>query len=382
MKKEKEVTIFSTLPPLIGVSENLVGLAGELKKHVDFEIISFKSLYPRFLHPAKKTLTPEWRFDDPEIKYYYIMKYYDPLSWVYAGLKARGKILHFHYWNSFLYFFYFSIVKLGKLRKKKILFELHNIETHERNKLDKLALDWIVEVSDAIVLHTKEMKEILEQRYPGVSDKVFVVPLGLYIFYGKPVEKKLARGKLGLKPEDRVLLFFGNIRPYKGLELLVDALEILVKKGKDYKLVVAGRDWGLWESIEKSIQEKGIHEYVKAFPGYIPKEDVKYFFSAADVLVLPYIKFSSQSAAVLVSLNFGLPFLAPDFECFKEFPGEKFLFQSGSPDSIAEYIERFFEDKKFSKELMEVVLKKKDEYSWSTIALKFKEIYENLRGGL
>jgi len=98
--------------------------------------------------------------------------------------------------------------------------------------------------------------------------------------------------------------------------------------------------------------------------------------------VLPYIKFSSQSAAVLVSLNFGLPFLAPDFECFKEFPGEKFLFESGSPDSIAEYIERFFEDESFRKELVKVVLKKKSEYSWSTIALKFKEIYENLRGGL
>ena len=382
MKKEKEVTIFSTLPPLIGVSENLVGLAGELKKYVNFEIISFRSLYPRFLHPAKKTLTPEWRFDDPEIEYYYIMKYYDPLSWVYAGLKARGKILHFHYWNSFLYFFYFPVVKLGKLRKKKILFELHNIETHEKNKLDKSALDWIVDASDAIVLHTKEMKEILEQRYPGVSDKVFVVPLGLYIFYGKPVEKKLARGKLGLKPEDRVLLFFGNIRPYKGLKLLVDALEILVRKEKHYKLVVAGRDWGLWESIEKSIYEKGLQKYVKAFPSYIPKQDVKYFFSAADVIVLPYLQFSSQSAVVLVSLNFGLPFLAPDFECFKEFPGEKFLFQSGSPDSIAEYIESFFEYKKFSKALIEVVLKKKSEYSWSTIALKFKEIYENLRGGL
>jgi len=382
MKKEKEVTIFSTLPPLIGVSENLVGLAGELKKYVNFEIISFRSLYPRFLHPARKTLTPEWRFDDPEIRYYYIMKYYNPLSWVYAGFKARGKIFHFHYWNSFLYFFYFPVVKLGKLRKKKILFELHNIETHEKNRLDKLSLDWIVEVSDAIVLHTKEMKEILEQRYPGVSDKVFVVPLGIYIFYGKPVEKNLARAKLGLTPEDRVLLFFGNIRPYKGLEVLVDALEILVRKGKQYTLVVAGRDWGLWESIEKRIYEKGIHEYVKAFPRYIPKEDVKYFFSAADVLVLPYIKFSSQSAAVLVSLNFDLPFLAPDFECFKEFPGEKFLFKSGSPDSITEYIERFFEDENFRKALMEVVLKKKSEYSWATIALKFKEIYENLKGGL
>ena len=383
MKKEKEVTIFATLPPLIGISEHVVGRSAELKKYVNFEIISFKSLYPRFLHPAKKTMTPEWRFEDSDIDYFYIIKYYDPLSWIYAGLKARGKIFHFHYWNSFLYFFYLPIVIIGKLRKRKILFEIHNIETHEKNRLDKFVLDWIVDVSDAIVVHTKEMKRILQSRYPEASNKVFVIPPGVYNFYGVPIDKKLARKKLGLKPEDKVVLFFGNIRPYKGLELLVDALEILIKKnGKDYILLVAGRDWGLWESIEKSIYEKGLQEYVKAFPSYIPKEDVKYFFSAADVIVLPYLQFSSQSAVVLVSLNFGLPFLAPDFECFKEFPGEKFLFKSGSSDSIAEYIEKFFKNQSFREELTSIILQKKDEYSWSSIALKFKEIYEYLRGGL
>jgi len=167
-------------------------------------------------------------------------------------------------------------------------------------------------------------------------------PHPVYDHFGQKMDRALARKQLGLNPDRRTLLFFGLIRDYKGLDLLIDALP---KLGPEYQLVIAGECYGSFEKYATQIAASGCADRIKVFNRYIDDEEVPAFFSAADLCVLPY-KSATQSGITAIALHFGLPLVATPVGGLAESierPGIGLMTDGISAEAVAEAVRKFFE---------------------------------------
>src|SRR5687767_10572859 len=186
-----------------------------------------------------------------------------------------------------------------KALRKRLVFTAHNIDDEARDGRrrtlrGRLSLRFLYRVADHVLVHTDSMKRELIEHF-GVADaRVTVVPLGINDVIPVSSESRAeARQQLGLGSEDKVLLFFGNIAPYKGVEDLVRALGVLVRDDPAFRLIIAGpvRDKSseaYWHGVEQLSRELGVEKPVHKTIGYIPDEAVGRYFRASDVVILPY----------------------------------------------------------------------------------------------
>ena len=191
--------MIGTLPPIKGMSDYCIELTQALSKYVEIDFISFKKLYPEFLYPGgTKDADKNFKLKtNKNIKIRSFITYYNPFSWAWAGLSAKGDIVHFQWWTIFLSPIFFVILLFLKLRRKKIIFTVHNVLGHETNIIDRILNKMIFLFPDAFILHSnnniKQMEDILH-----ISPKrMFRIPHGIYEFYKtKEVSKNEARKKL------------------------------------------------------------------------------------------------------------------------------------------------------------------------------------------
>jgi glycosyltransferase involved in cell wall biosynthesis len=194
------------------------------------------------------------------------------------------------------------------------------------------------------------MKSDLCGEFDVAEEKVSVIPFGVNSFlFQTGLSRKDARTRLGLKPSDRVLLFFGNIAPYKGVDLLVEALA----RVPDCRLIIAGPvkkgcdDY--WRDVERAIDSKGLADRVIRKAEFIPDGDVEVYFKAADAAVLPY-KTISQSGVLFVSLDFGVPVIATGVGGLAESIEDGvngFTCRPGDAEDLARTIAGFFKSELF-----------------------------------
>jgi glycosyltransferase involved in cell wall biosynthesis len=199
---------------------------------------------------------------------------------------------------------------------KRLVLTAHNIDRMQRDgrrsEFLTASLRFLYRQVDYIFVHTEKMRWELERDFGVPHQKIGVIPYG--INNAVPVSgigRTGARQALGLRDDEKVLLFFGNIAPYKGLDLLLDALQIVPA----CRLVVAGRlkqnSTGYWNEIEERITQKGLQDRVIRHIRFIPDEKIELYFKAADVLVLPYRRIY-QSGVLFLAYSFGLPVVATD----------------------------------------------------------------------
>lgn len=323
--KRLSITMVGTLPPIKGISEYCIELSNALSKKTNLEFINFKSIYPEFLYPGgtKEKGISKINFVDKKIKIKNILYWYHPLSWIKAGLTAEGEIIHINWWASVLFPIFFTIALINKFKRKKIVLTLHNITAHESSKIDIIFSKIMFHIADHLIVHSKNNKEILIKIFNITPDKVSIIPYGPLNFY-KTVKlpKSKNRRFLKLNENHKVILFFGTIRPYKGLKTLILALQQVVKDIPKVKLIIAGKNWERWKPYEKLIDQLDLSNNIDTYLEYIPTSKVPYFFNAADLVVLPYEKFDSQSGvgelaiafhkALIVSNTGSLPTLVKD----------------------------------------------------------------------
>jgi glycosyltransferase involved in cell wall biosynthesis len=275
----------------------------------------------------------------------------------YAAI-AKPKIFHI-LWNNKMQLFDRTLLMLYyKLLGKKIVFTAHNVNAGKRDAkdslLNRLTLRVQYQLADHIFVHTEAMKSELLEHYGVQPDKATVIPFGINNAVPNteltPVE---AKRRLGIGSEEKVILFFGAIRPYKGLEHLVAAFQRVAPQDQRYRLVIAGEPKKdalpylneILETIEKHPSRGQVIRRIE----FIPDPETELYFKAADVLALPYTQIF-QSGVLFLAYSFGLPVIAADVGSFRDdiIPGKTgYLFRPGDIADFASTIKTYFDSDLF-----------------------------------
>jgi glycosyltransferase involved in cell wall biosynthesis len=320
-----------------------------------------------------------------------LLVYYGKL--IRYAARTKPRVLHI-LWNGKFEFFDRTLLMLYyKLCGKKVVLTAHNVNGARRDGKDSLlnrvTLRMQYSLCDHVFVHTQKMKEELCEGFRVPGDAVTVIPYPMnYALHDTELTSAEAKLRLGLGDEERTILFFGKIRPYKGIEHLVAAFKLLSAPRKgNYRLILAGEPTKDSEEYLHEIQhfvEQEFHpQQVILRIQFIPDEEMELYFKAADVLVLPY-KEIFQSGVLFLAYSFGLPVIATDVGSFREDIVEGytgFLCMPGDPTDMARAIETYFASDLFKdlkvrrQELKNYV---NANHSWRAVAELTREAYAQI----
>lgn len=299
---ESTVQMIGTLPPWKGIP----AYCKEIFKGIDqqwdrFKFTGWKRLYPTLLYPGgdPKTDTEPVEGDNIERK----LSWYDPISWIKVGLDSEVELVHAQWWSYPLAIPYISIFTISKSRGKKVLVTVHNVEPHEQNVVTRFLNDLVYRFADEYVVHSEANKTQFSRKEGIDPDRIHVISHPTIGPEPTGVSKADALSELELPPDCNTVLFFGNIRPYKGLTSLIRMVDS-INEDRDVELLVAGTCWEDWETYESLIDRLDLGEKVHRYPGFIPEARLEYFFAAADVVALPYKHFDAQSGVAGLADHF------------------------------------------------------------------------------
>lgn len=302
-----KITLVGTLPPIKGISEYCIEQTRSLSKKVDVEFINFKSIYPEFLYPGgTKEFDPEFIIQpNKKLQIRNILTWYNPFSWLYAGLSLQGDLLHIHWWTFYLFPVFFTIAACTKIRRKKLILTVHNVVGHESGMIDVLFSGLMYRMADAFIVHSNVNRRTLMKRFLISPKNVSIIPYGSLTFYNRQsITKRMARKYFRLRNGQKVVLFFGTIRKYKGVDILIKAFRYVVDRNPQAVLIIAGKNWIDWKPYQMLISKLHLHDNIIIHLKYIPTSKVAYYFRACDLVVIPYTKFDSQSGPGNIALFF------------------------------------------------------------------------------
>lgn len=318
-----------------------------------------------------------------------VVSFYGSLL-VYAAT-TDAAVFHMQSFNKFVFFDRSLLNLYFKLLGKRLVFTAHNIDPKERdggNTLrNRLSLRILYRLMDHIFVHSQQMKQQLCAEFKVPAARITVIPHG--ILNTVPVTdltREEARQRLQLERQERVLLFFGNIVPYKGLEYLYRALVLLRQAGTPCRLVIAGKvkycdDY--WQELERLAAELAIERHLLKHNRFIPDEEVERYFKAADLLVLPYTHIF-QSGLPFLACSFGLPLVATDVGALREtvVEGETgTICRSRDAEDLAKGIGRFFASdmyRRAEKTRATIVRYGNETFSWEGIGATIAAVYHQL----
>jgi glycosyltransferase involved in cell wall biosynthesis len=311
----------------------------------------------------------------------------------YASI-AKPRMFHILWNNKFQFFDRTLLMLYYKLLGKRIAFTAHNVNAGKRDAndslLNRLSLKIQYRLADHIFVHTEKMKKELLREF-GVNERsISVIPFGINNSVPDttltPAE---ARRKFGMLENERLILFFGNIGPYKGLEFLVAAFQQVVAKNPCYRLIIAGAPIRGFEEylngIQELIRQSPDRERVIQRIEYIPDEETELYFKAADILVLPYTHIF-QSGVLFLGYSFGLPVIATKVGSLAEdiIEGRTgFLCTPCDPVDLAKAIERYFESdlyKDLQARRQEIRDFANARHSWEIVGQMTRNVYAELLG--
>ena len=318
-----------------------------------------------------------------------VLRYYLRLI-VYAAT-AKPKLFHILWNNKFQLFDRTLLILYYKLLGKKIVLTAHNVNAGKRDSndswLNRLSLKIQYNLSNHVFVHTNGMKQELISDFRIPAGKVSVIPFGINnTVPNTSLSTAEAKRQLGIRKDNKTLLFFGNIAAYKGLEYLVVAFAELLKKERSYNLLITGNPKGskdYWNRIRQAIARSGIGDRVIEKIEYVPDEATELYFKAADVLVLPYSRVF-QSGVLFLGYSFGLPAIAADVGNLKEeiVDGETgFVFTPRDSCDLARKIDKYFDSELFyDLEARRAQIKKyaNERYSWDKVATIITAVYLDL----
>ena len=288
-----------------GIAQFNANLYRELVKTHQVKAFNFKRQYPGVLFPGKTQRIPK---DDQAvfIESTPVLDSINPFSYGHTArqiLKYNPDLLLMRYWMPF---FAPSLGWVARRLNHKgctVVSIVDNLVPHERTFMDKALSRWFLKQNHGCIAMSRTVRDDILSLDPKIPYILKAHPL--YDHFGAPIASAEAKKQLGLHEDRKTLLFFGFIRDYKGLDLLLEAFADL---GETYQLVIAGESYGSFEKYGKQIRDLPDPSSVKVFNRYIADSEVPAFFSAADVCVLPY-RTATQSGISAMAYHYEVPLI-------------------------------------------------------------------------
>lgn len=330
-------------------------------------IETFSLQYPSFLFPGKTQYSEDSAPKDLNIKV--SVNSINPINWLKVGRrlkKEKPDLVVLRYWIPFISPSLGTIARrIRKNKHSKVVAITDNVIPHEKRPGDSLLSKYFINSVDAFVTMSKAVMEDLNQ-FDQKKPRLFN-PHPLYDNFGSSVAVKEARKKLELPEKGKYLLFFGFIRDYKGLDLLLEAMTDSRIKEEGIKLIIAGEFYSGEDRYLAYIKEHQLEDQLYLHTDFIANEEVRYFFSAADLVVQPY-KTATQSGVTQVGYHFEKPMLVTHVGGLPEIilhDKTGFVCEVNALD-ITEHILLFFQKDKAS-EFAPFIKEEKKKYSWKSL---------------
>lgn len=338
------------------------------------DIYSFSLQYPDFLFPGKTQYTDEPAPVGLNIKT--VVNSVNPLNWLGVGSamnKEQYDLIIVKYWMPFMGPCFGTILRRAKKNgKTKVVCIVDNIIPHEKRPGDKQLTNYFIGAVDAFVTMSKD---VLKDVQSFTQKKAVFTPHPIYDIYKEALSKEEACKEIGLDPAKRYMLFFGFIREYKGLDWLLEAMAKPQVRELGVELIAAGEYYN--KNVEAAnnaiVAAHGLEQVVHLKTDFIPDSKVRYYFSAADVVVQPY-KHATQSGITQIAYHFEKPMIVTNVGGLAEVVphGKVGIVAEPNIDAIADAIVAYYKGNSISN-LHDNLLAEKRKYSWST----FTEVLMN-----
>jgi len=362
----KIIIVGTTYPFRGGLAAFNERLAREyIQQGHEVEIFTFSLQYPSFLFPGKTQFSSE---EAPTgLKINRTINSVNPLSWLLTGRKIKklnaDKVI-FCYWMAFIAPCFGTIARIVRSPKTEIIALIHNMIPHEPTILDKLFPKYFVNAMDGFVAMADSVIEDVKH-FDAYDKPKIVSPHPIYDHYGTLLDKKDAAIKLGLYDQNAYILFFGFIRQYKGLDLLLEAFADERLRKFPLKLIVAGEFYENPEPYLSQIAKLKLGNFVELRTVFIPDSEVRNYFSVADIVAQPY-RTATQSGVSQIAYHFEKPMLVTDVGGLAEIVphGKVGYVVDVEPAQIADALVDFYENKR-ANEFIENIKTEKLKYAWS-----------------
>jgi glycosyltransferase involved in cell wall biosynthesis len=364
-----------------GLSACTISLANALSRDNDVSVILLRNLLPKFLYPGKAHVDRRDYLLDfvPGVKVYDGMDWNSPVSWFKALkflLKERPDGVIALWWTSSVAHMQLFLMLMGKMRlKTRWILEMHEIVDALEQEIflirlySKIIGRLEIRLADELVVHSAAVKEQLLGMYRLDRNRVSVIPVGLFDQYHRDFDQLSVKQELGIAG-DFVILNFGSIRKYKGVPFLVEAFNRLPASMRDRsRLVIAGENWGDDDLVPAAIEASAAKDRISYRPQFVPDEMIPKYFTAADVVVLPYLR-TCGSAVVNIAMACGKPVITTDLSTLREstagYEGASFVPPADS-NAIAGKLSELFSLKDAGKSLSYGI----PGHTWDYVASKF-----------
>lgn len=376
MKSTRKIIIIGSAYPFRGgLAAYNERLAREyIKNGDDVVIYTFTLQYPSLLFPGKSQYSESPAPTD--IKIIRIVNSINPLNWIKVGnriKKQKPDLVIIKFWIPFMAPCFGTIARrIKKNNFTKIISIVDNIIPHEKRVGDRILASYFVQAVHGFVAMSKSVMEDI--KLFNKTKPVLFCHHPLYDHFGEIIPKEKAICNLKLDTNYKYILFFGFIRDYKGLDLLLKSFAKLIVKNKSIKLIVVGEFYTDSKPYFDLIKINQLDEFVIMHNNFIPDEKVADYFCASDIVVQPY-KNATQSGVTQIAYHFNKPMIVTDVGGLAEIIPDGKVGYVVKPDSekLAEAIFKFFDLNK-EKEFMEAASVEKEKYSWTNMIKTIEKI--------
>lgn len=342
------------------------------------DLVTFTLQYPGFLFPGKTQYSESDA--PPDLRIRRMVNSVNPWNWLSVGTilkKEKPDLLLLRFWLPFMGPALGTIARIVRSNHHtRVICVFDNVVPHEKRPGDRMLTSYFTKSIDGAIVLARAVGEDLKQFRKNIP--VRYNPHPIFDNYGEPVSRDVALNTLKLPGENRYILFFGFIRNYKGLDLLLEAFANVKLRNKALKLIVAGEFYENPAPYHEMIRKYNLLDDVILYDRFIRDEEVPPLFGAADLIVQPY-KSATQSGVTQVAFHFEKPMLVTDVGGLREIvPDKKCGYVvKPEPSEIAAAIDDFFINDRIGA-FTQCVINEKEKFSWDRMTATVLDCYKDL----
>lgn len=375
MGKKKVVLIGPVYPYKGGIAHYTGLMYRALCKIYDVEMVSYKFQYPKILYRKEQRDYGNDSFKIEDTKY--LIHTANPFNWLYTAKRIRDikpEMVIIQWWHPYFAPCYYMLCKC--IKNIKILFVCHNVFPHERFPMDRILAKAVLRQGDRYIVQSRMDAEDLQTI---IKDPIFrqTVHPTYNAFRLENMSAEEARSRLGIRMDEKILLFFGFVREYKGLKYLIQAMPQIVRCIPGAILLIVG-DFSGEESKKQYVEmiaRKQVQDCIRIYDGYIPDREVEKFFAASDLVMLPYIS-ATQSGIAQIAYGFEKPVVATNVGGLPDVVADGrtgYIVEPENADALADAAVDFFE-KDRAVEFAGNVKKEAYRFSWERMVEVVEEL--------